>query len=250
MSQAETQLESARSDLALLDRSLAQADNALALLIGREIPADVPAPLPFAEQGLSQPLVAGLPSELIERRPDIQAAEKRLQAAYANIGAAKAAFFPRITLTSSIGSASSELDGLFAVGSRTWNFAPQIQIPLFNAGGNRAVRDVANVQRDLRMADYEKKIQVAFREVADELVAREPLQRLLTAQERQLQSAQRSSMLADRRYQMGLDGYLLKLDSDRTLYASQTTLVDARIQLALSQVKLFKSLGGVWPSSL
>ncbi|WP_439870363.1 efflux transporter outer membrane subunit [Pseudomonas syringae] len=249
LSQAETLVEGARSDLAVLDRTSAQADNTLALLIGQPMPTDLPGPLPLAEQGLNQTIAPGLPSELLSRRPDIRAAERRLEATFANIGAARAAFFPRISLTASTGSSSTELNDLFSGGSGTWSFAPQIQIPIFNYGRNRAALDVAKVRRELGVAQYEKTIQVAFREVADELVAREPLQRQLAAQQRQLDAAQRSLTLADQRYRSGLDGFLVKLDSERTVYGVQSTLVEARLQLALSQVNLFKSLGGGWSAS-
>lgn len=244
LSQAETLVEGARSDLAVLDRRAAQADNTLALLIGQPLPVDLPAPLPLEEQGLNQTLAPGLPSALLNRRPDIRSAERRLEATYANIGAAKAAFFPRITLTANTGFSSSELNDLFSGASRIWSFSPQIHIPIFDAGRNQAGLDIANVRRDLAVAEYEKSIQVAFREVSDELVAREPLQRQLDAQQRQFDAAQRSLSLSDQRYLNGLDGYLAKLDSERTLYAAQGALVETKLQLALSQVSLFKSLGG------
>lgn len=244
LSQAETLVEGASSDLAVLDRLAAQTDNTLALLVGQPLPADLPAPLPLAEQGLNQAPAPGLPSELLSRRPDIRSAERRLEATYANIGAAKAAFFPRITLTANTGFSSSELNNLFSGASRIWSFVPQVHLPIFDAGRNQAALDVAKVRRDLAVAEYEKSIQVAFREVSDELVAREPLQRQLAAQQRQFNAAQRSLSLSDQRYLNGLDGYLVKLDSERTLYATQVSLVEARLLLALSQVNLFKSLGG------
>jgi len=246
LAQAQTALETAQADLAALERSRAQADNTLRLLLGGNPASDLPTPGALAQQGLDKPLPTGLPATLLERRPDIRAAERRLHAAHANIGAARAAFFPRLSLTASAGYASSELEGLFAGGNRVWSFMPQLQLPLFDGDRNRANLDLAEVRRDQDMARYEKAIQVAFREVADQLVATAPLQRQLAAQQRLRDAAARSLELANQRYRQGLDGYLDLLDSQRSLYQADTALIETRLLLALSQVELFKALGGEW----
>lgn len=246
VSQALTLVETAESDLATLQRSVAQSDNTLSLLIGSPLPDDLPPARPLTAQGLDVTLPAGLPAELLARRPDIQAAESRLRATYANIGAARAAFFPRISLTANTGFSSSELSSLFNGASRSWMFMPQIELPIFNAGQNRAQRDVAEVRKDIGIAEYELSIQTAFREVADELVARPTLQQQLEAQRRLNASTANSVQLAEQRYRQGLDGFLVLLDSQRTAYQAQTTLIDATLELGLSQVRLFRSLGGGW----
>jgi multidrug efflux system outer membrane protein len=248
VSQAETLLETAASDLAALERSLGQTENTLALLIGQPQPGDLPPALPLEKQGLDKTLPAGLPSDLLLRRPDIQAAEARLKASYATIGAARAAFFPSISLTANTGFSSTELSNLFNGGNRSWSLMPQINLPIFTGGRNRAQLDVAVLRKDINVAEYEKSIQTAFKEVADELVSRQPLQRQLQAQERLRGSAAQSLTLAQQRYQQGLDAYLTQLDSQRALYEAENTLIDARLQVALSQIKLFKSLGGGWKS--
>jgi multidrug efflux system outer membrane protein len=246
VSQAVTLVETAESDLAALQRSVAQSDNTLALLIGSPLPDDLPPARPLTAQGLDVTLPPGLPAELLTRRPDIQAAESRLRATYANIGAARAAFFPRISLTANTGFSSSELSSLFNGASRSWMFMPQIELPIFNAGQIRAQRDVAEVRKGIGIAEYELSIQTAFREVADELVARPTLHQQLDAQRRLNASTANSVQLAEQRYRQGLDGFLVLLDSQRTAYEAQTTLIDATLEVGLSQVRLFRSLGGGW----
>lgn len=246
LAQAQSSVELAEADLAALERTRAQADNTLRLLLGGNPPADLPAPLPLARQGLDQPIPVGLPSDLLERRPDIRAAEYRLRAANANIGAARAAFFPRITLTANAGYLNSDLDGLFSVGNKVWSFVPQLQVPLFDGGRNRANLKLAEVRRDQNVARYEKSIQVAFREVADQLVANGPLTRQLAAQQRLREATARSLALATERYRQGLDSYLNLLDSQRSLYQADNALIETRLQLMVSQVELFRALGGEW----
>ncbi len=246
LAQAQSSVELAEADLAALERNRAQADNALRLLLGGDPPTDLPTPLPLARQGLDQPIPVGLPSDLLERRPDIRAAEYRLRAANANIGAARAAFFPRITLTANAGYLSSDLDGLFSVGNKVWSFVPQLQVPLFDGGRNRANLKLAEVRRDQDVARYEKSIQVAFREVADQLVANGPLTRQLAAQRRLREATARSLALATDRYRQGLDSYLNLLDSQRSLYQADNALIETRLQLMVSQVELFRALGGEW----
>ncbi len=246
LAQAQTSVETAAADLAALERSRAQADNTLRLLLGGEPRGDLPAPLPLAQQGLDLPVPAGLPSDLLQRRPDIRAAEYRLRAANANIGAARAAFFPRITLTASAGYLSSDLNGLFNLGNQVWSFVPQLQVPLFDGGRNRANLDLAEVRRDQNVARYEKSIQVAFREVADQLVAEAPLQRQLAAQRSLSDITARSVELASERYRQGLDNYLNLLDSQRSLYQADNALIETRLQLMVAHVELFRALGGEW----
>lgn len=246
LAQAQTSVETAAADLAALERSRAQADNTLRLLLGGEPRGDLPAPLPLAQQGLDLPVPAGLPSDLLQRRPDIRAAEYRLRAANANIGAARAAFFPRITLTASASYLSSDLNGLFNLGNQVWSFVPQLQVPLFDGGRNRANLDLAEVRRDQNVARYEKSIQVAFREVADQLVAEAPLQRQLAAQRRLSDITARSVELASERYRQGLDNYLNLLDSQRSLYQADNALIETRLQLMVAHVELFRALGGEW----
>ena len=246
LAQAQTGVETAGADLAVVERSRAQADNTLRLLLGGDPRGDLPAPLPLAHQGLDLPVPAGLPSDLLQRRPDIRAAEYRLRAANANIGAARAAFFPRITLTASAGYLSSDLNGLFNLGNQVWSFVPQLQVPLFDGGRNRANLDLAEVRRDQDVVRYEKSIQIAFREVADRLVAEAPLRRQLAAQQRLRDITARGAELANERYRQGLDNYLNLLDSQRSLYQADNALIETRLQLMVAHVELFRALGGEW----
>jgi multidrug efflux system outer membrane protein len=187
---------------------------------------------------------AGIPSELLMRRPDILAAEHRLKAANANIGAARAAFFPRISLTAGIGTASSDLSGLFDAGSRSWAFVPQLVLPIFDAGRNRANLNLTEVRTETAVADYEKTIQVAFREVADALVARDTLNEQIDAQ-RAVQEAQADRLkLASQRYQTGVASSLDLLDAQRELFSAEQSLVQALLLRLTNAVDLYRSLGG------
>lgn len=249
LAQAQTGVETAEADLAVLERGRAQADNTLRLLLGGDPPGNLLAPLSLARQGLDLPVPAGLPSDLLQRRPDIRAAEYRLRAAHANVGAARAAFFPRITLTASAGYLSTDLNGLFSLGNQVWSFVPQVQVPLFDGGRNRANLNLAEIRRDQDVARYEKSIQVAFREVADQLVAEAPLRRQLAAQQCLHDVTARSVELANERYRQGLDNYLNLLDSQRTLYQADNALIETRLQLTIAHVELFRALGGEWNDS-
>ena len=170
--QAETVVEQANANHAAQVRARAQAENALVLLLGQPLPSDLPPPVPLSSQTLLADIPAGLPSDLLTRRPDIMQAEATLRGANANIGAARAAFFPTISLTGNLGTASSALSGLFKAGSLAWSFLPSITMPIFEGGQLQASLDVATVQKDINVAQYEKTIQTAFREVADGLAAR------------------------------------------------------------------------------
>lgn len=240
---AETLVQSARVAAATLSRQRAQADNALTLLVGKKID-NLPAGQELALQDIVTDIPAGLPSELLTRRPDIRAAEQKLLASNANIGAARAAFFPKISLTGSFGSASSTLGGLFEAGSGAWSFGPQLSLPLFDYGRNSANLDLAHVRKNQAVVTYEKTIQTAFREVADALVARGSLDEQLRAQQDFLKAQQERLQLTDLRYQNGIASSLDQLDAQRDLFSAQQALIQAR-QLRLNNaIDLYRVLGG------
>ncbi|MGE5649774.1 efflux transporter outer membrane subunit [Noviherbaspirillum sp. UKPF54] len=241
--QNEVLVQSARAALATLTRQRAQATNALTLLVGKPL-AGLPPETTLAEQNIVTDIPAGLPSDLLARRPDIRAAEQRLKAANANIGAARAAFFPRISLTAGIGTASRELSGLFDSGSQTWSFAPQLVLPLFDAGRTRANLSLAEVRNNEAVADYEKSIQVAFREVADALAARATLDELIDAQRLVAEAQSERLKLADQRYQNGVASSLDVLDAQRELFSAQQTLIQARQLKLTNAIDLYRALGG------
>ena len=186
----------------------------------------------------------GLPSDVLLNRPDILQAEGELKAANANIGAARAAFFPRITLTSDVGYGSSQLSGLFTGGSFAWTFAPRISLPIFNAGANRANLEVAETDRSISVARYEKAIQTAFREVADALAQRGTIDEQVAAQQSLTDATAETHKLSQARYDKGVDSYLQVLDAQRALYGSQQNLITARLARLANQVTLYRVLGG------
>ena len=244
--QAEQLLEGARATLAQTQRQRALDENALVLLLGQALPADLPVAQPLAaQQGLAE-LPAGLPSDLLTRRPDVLAAEQQLLAANANIGAARAAFFPRISLTANAGSASTELSGLFKSGSFALTGTATLLQPIFDAGRIQANLDVAKVNKDIAIAQYEKAIQTAFREVSDSLAGRATLGEQLRAQTAQANAAQRSYKLADLRYRNGASSYLDVLDAQRNYFAAQQATVQVQALQAQNLVTLYKVLGGGW----
>jgi outer membrane protein, multidrug efflux system len=243
---AEAQLQTARFNLSVYEQQRAQADNAMALLVGGPIPADLPPPAPLAVQDVRAALPAGLPSDLLQRRPDVLQAEHELRAANANIGAARAAFFPSITLTGSGGTASAELDGLFGAGSGAWSFVPRVNLPLFAGGRNRANLGVANADRAIGVARYEKAIQVAFREVADGLVARGKLDEQLAAQAARVAAETQRFALSDLRYRKGVDSYVTVLTAQRDLYGAQQLLIQTQLARLSNLIGLYKALGGGW----
>ena len=244
--QSETLVQSARADLASQTRARAQAENALVLLIGQALPADLPATQPLVMQGIVTDVPVGLPSDLLERRPDLLQAEQQLKSANANIGAARAAFFPQITLTGSYGTASDELSGLFKGGSLSWTFLPQLTLPIFDAGRNRANLDVAQARKNIAVATYEKAIQTAFREVADGLAARSTFDQQLGAQEGLVRAEGERLGLAQLRYNNGVASYLDLLDAQRELFSAQQNLIQVRLARLTNLVDLYKSLGGGW----
>ena len=191
-------------------------------------------------------LPAGLPSELLIRRPDIRAAEQQLIATNANIGAARAAFFPRISLTTSAGIASNELSGLFSGGQFAWSFLPQLLLPIFDSGRNKANLESARLGREAATAQYERAIQTAFREVADALAGQATLTEQLRAQTAQTSAEQTRFRLADLRYRNGVSSYLDILDAQRSLFAAQQALVQVQALRLQNRVNVYKALGGGW----
>jgi len=244
--QSETVVEQANANDAALVRARAQAENGLVLLIGQPLPADLPPALPMGEEKILADIPAGLPSDLLARRPDILQAEALLRSENANIGAARAAFFPRVSLTGSVGTASATLGGLFGAGSQAWSFLPSITVPIFSGGALQASLDVAKIQKDIGIAQYEKAIQTAFREVADGLAARGTYDEQLSSLERYTAAQRRRLELADFRYRNGADTYLNVLTAQTDFYNAQLALVSTRLQRLTSLVDLYRSLGGGW----
>lgn len=246
IAQAQTLVEAARADVARQQGAVARDSNALTLLVGQSVPeALLPQGLSDNVTGLG-PLPAGLPSAVLLRRPDIAAAEHQLLSANANIGAARAAFFPSISLTGNVGSASADLSGLFGGGSTIWQFTPQINLPIFQGGKLRANLRMATADRDIALAQYEKAIQSGFREVADALALTTTLARQREAQEALVAAASRANELAEARYRAGQDSYLVRLDAQRTLYQAQQGLASVRAAEQANRVTLYRALGGGW----
>jgi multidrug efflux system outer membrane protein len=240
---AQTLVESAHVSVAALIREHAQALDVLTLLTGHAI-VDLPPAEPLLTRAPVTDIPAGLPATLLERRPDIRAAEQRLLAANADIGAARAAFFPRITLTGAIGTASPQLSGLFDGDNRTWSFMPQLVVPIFSMVTNRANLQIAEVRKEQAVVGYEQAIQTAFREVADALVARAPLEDQVQAQTR-LRATQAERLgLAEQRHASGVEGYLAVLDAKRDLFEAEQALVQAQQLRLLNAIGLYKALGG------
>ncbi|GAA5120172.1 efflux transporter outer membrane subunit [Alloalcanivorax gelatiniphagus] len=242
--QAEAALETARANQARFQRRVDADRNALAVLVGAPLPA-------LAGEDLDDPTVAvlpevpaGLSSSVLRQRPDILRAEHALRAANANIGAARAAFFPRISLTGSAGTASAELSGLFEGGSKAWSFSPSVSLPIFSGGRNRANLDVAEVRRDQNVARYEQAIQTAFQEVADALAARNSLSQEEQAQSALVTATERSLALAEARYREGADDYLAVLDARRNLLDARQQRVAVTLNKLTNRVTLYRALGG------
>lgn len=243
LTQVETLLQQAQTLGAQLRQERASARHLLTLLVGSTVDLAA-ADRSLDERAILRDVDVGLPSGLLVARPDIVAAEHRLRAAHASIGAARAAFFPRIALTGSFGSASSELDGLFESGSRAWSFTPTLSLPIFSGGRNRAGLDLAKVRRELAVADYERTIQAAFREVCDALSARGWLAEQVRFGERALTTQSERARLAQLRYDNGAAAYLEVLDAQRDLLSAEQQLVQLRRALLSSRVALYAALGG------
>jgi outer membrane protein, multidrug efflux system len=264
LAQAQSTVDAARADAAAFDSQVEQDRNALALLVGATPPAELlPTPAatdpgtatasaPTAEPAPAARLLvppAGLPSSVLQQRPDVLAAEHALRASNADIGAARAAFFPRIALTASAGTASSTLSGLFASGSSAWSFAPSISVPIFDGGANRANLRVAEAQQKIQLASYEKTVQTAFREVADALAERRTLAERLDAQRSLLDATSRSFSLSQSLFRSGASSYLDVLDAQRAYYAAQQTLIGLQLTEQTNRLTIYKVLGGGWKES-
>jgi multidrug efflux system outer membrane protein len=248
LSQAQTLTEQARADVATATAQVGRDRNALRLVVGAEIPAELLPQGGLNAIAIQSDLPAGLPSQVLTRRPDVLAAEHSLEAQNANIGAARAAFLPRISLTGSTGAASTDLNNLFNAGTGSWSFTPQISLPIFSGGANLANLKAAKASRDITVAQYEKAVQTAFREVADGLETRATIRDRVTAQDRLVAAATTSQTLAQARYDRGVDSYLTLLDAQRTLYGARQTQLAAKLAELNNRVTLYKALGGgVWP---
>jgi multidrug efflux system outer membrane protein len=242
--QARTLVDSARGQVQAYTRQVAQDVNALRLLLGTAIPSDLP------ESNLDGQMMteipAGLPANLLQQRPDIRAAEHQLLAANANIGAARAAFFPSITLTAGAGTASTQLSGLFDNGSETWSFIPQIHLPIFTGGRLKASLDYAKIQKDIGVANYEQTIQASFREVADGLAAMGTWGEQLKSQQDLVRATDEYTQMAMQRYEEGVDNYMTLLDAQRQLLSARQQLLTGHLAKLTAQIQLYKALGGGW----
>ena len=270
LAQAQTTVDTARADVAAFTSQVARDRNALALLAGAPVPAALlpdganpgataspaqaasasasvaPAPSLATPAATLLAVPGDLPSSVLLNRPDVRAAEYTLRGAYASIGAARAAFFPSITLTASAGTASNALSGLFDGGNGTWSFAPQIRLPIFDAGRNRANLQIAETARDTALAQYDKAVQTAFREVADALAERATLAERLQAQQSLQAATLKALQLSQARYRLGADSYLPVLDAQRALYSAQQTLIGLALAEQANRITLYKVLGGSW----
>ncbi|WP_179876656.1 efflux transporter outer membrane subunit [Vibrio cholerae] len=244
VAQAEGQVASAEAIKIANKRALEQARNALRQLVGSEIPSDLPESDLLSDQSVNTSLPAGLPSDLLLHRPDILQAEQNLIAANEDIGAARAAYFPRISLTTSIGYVSQDVRNLVGSDFETWSIAPQVTLPIFQGGRLDAELELAKVRKSTSIAEYEKAIQVAFKEVADGLVGSETYQLQTIAQKRVVSAAERRAKLSDLRYKAGVERRLELLDSQRQLYLAKQTLLELKQQELNNAVFLYKALGG------
>ncbi|QJW56429.1 Outer membrane protein OprM [Serratia plymuthica] len=242
--QADGELEAARAQVLTAAATVAMGRNALELLVGHPLPPDLTSAASVDEVLAVQDVPVGLPSDLLLNRPDILAAEHRLIGTNANIGAARAAFFPKVTLTGSAGFESDGLSSLFEGPNRAWSFLPQISLPIFDGGRRKANLAVAETERDIAVADYERSIQNAFREVADILVQRSSLVGQLQVAERRVAVARQVHDMVQRRFKVGVATYLEVLEAQRTLLATQQNLISVRSAQQIAQVSLYKALGG------
>jgi len=242
--QAATTVDTAKANLAQYTRQAAQDRNALMLLLGSPIPDGIEFSADFEKEKISADLPVGIPSEVLQSRPDVLAAEHQLLAANADIGAARAAFFPSISLTGNVGTASTQLSGLFKPGSSAWSFSPQISVPIFTGGANVANLDLSKVEKNVYIAQYEKTLQTAFREVDDALAARATLDAQLAAQRALLEDASETYHLAEIRFRSGVDSFLPVLDAQRSLYSAQQGVVSLELLRLQNMATLYKALGG------
>ena len=243
---ADAQMQTALAAAAGYEQQLAQAENYLVLLVGRPLPGDLPPPQPFNPQICLSDLPADLPSDLLQRRPDVLEAEHQLEAANANIGAARAAFFPTITLTGSAGTASTALESLFAPGSQAWNFSPQIQWPIFAAGTAWAELQGAKAGKLIEVANYEKAIQIAFREVADSRAVRATVKTQLAANQALVKAERQNYELTQARFHSGVDSSLNVLSAQQSLYSARQNLIQSQYSRLFNLINLYQALGGGW----
>ena len=244
VSQARISRDQVRSDIAALTTQVAQDRNALELLAGTTLdPALLPDALPAQGATLDR-LPAGIPSTVLLRRPDVAAAEHRLVGANADIGAARAAFFPRISLTTTLGTISLGLSNLFSSGSETWSVAPSATLPIFDFGKNAGNLKYAKATRDVMVAQYEKSVQAAFREVADALARRSTIDEQLAAQTSLRDNAQTAYRLSEARFNKGVDGFLATLDSQRSSYTAEQSLISTRLVKSTNAAELYRAMGG------
>lgn len=245
LEQARLQLDTVRADLKEMQRQVEQAKNALELVLGTTLPDDLPASIPFSQEQIVSSIPVGLPSSLLIRRPDIRAAEHQLRAAYANVGAARAAFFPQVSLTGLLGLASPSFSNLFRSGNDFWQYSPQISLPLFS-GNVEGAYDLAKARQNIAISEYEKTIQTAFKEVADALAGEATYKEQLDALRAMESSAAESLRLANLRYETGIDSFLQVQTAEVNLYTTQLKFVQVGLESLLNRLNLYKALGGGW----
>lgn len=247
VAQSRTSLETANANLALYERLVAQDFNNLTLLVGGGVPAEITTRhVPVEEQMPLSILPRRLSSQILLQRPDIVAAEHELRGDNANIGAARAAFFPSVSLSMNAGTMNNNFSGLFDSGTGTWLFSPSINIPIFTAGRLKAQLDVAEIRKEISVARYEKAIQTAFREVADTLTASAAYIKEVEAKKAYLEANKSYYSLAKERYTQGVDSFLTLLDAQRSLYGARQDYVTVRLAELVNRVDLYKALGGGW----
>ncbi|MEG6506280.1 efflux transporter outer membrane subunit [Nitratidesulfovibrio sp. 1201_IL3209] len=246
VAQAQTTVDTARVNVAAAEARVTADENTLALLLGMPLTPDLAPARKLADVAPLADVPAGLPSEVLARRPDVVEAEHSLKAANANIGAARAEYFPRIGLTASYGNASTEMNDLFRAGSRTWSFVPQATLPIFHAGAIRAGVESAEAERDIQVAQYEKTVQTAFKEVSDALAQGTSLATQAEAQASLVRATGKAYDLSTQRYERGVDGYLSKLDAQRSHATARQTLISVLLSRQSNRLTLFKALGGGW----
>ncbi|ETD73128.1 multidrug transporter [Pelistega indica] len=249
VNQAKSSLESAKASLAQLQRSKEQTKNSLEVILGQEMPASLPKAAPFGSDVMLDTIPAGLPSDLLTRRPDIMADEHNLKAANANIGAARAAFFPSISLTAMFGVASAQLGHLFNSGQEMWSFAPSISLPVFTAGSLQGSLDVAKIRKDIQVATYEKDIQTAFQEVNDALIGVKTYKDQLNALRSQTSAAEQSLKLSTMRYKSGIDSFLQVQSAQVTVLTVKQNFLSVGLESLQNKIALYKALGGGWSAT-
>ncbi|MGH7973299.1 MAG: efflux transporter outer membrane subunit, partial [Limisphaerales bacterium] len=243
---AAVQAQAARATVATYEQQLALAQNNLVLLVGRPLPENLPAPQPFNPQVCLADIPPGLPSDLLERRPDVLEAEHQLKAANANIGAARAAFFPTVTLTGSGGTASTSLQGLFAPGSQTWAISPQIVWPIFAAGTAWNELKAVEAAKRIEVANYQKAVQVAFREVADALAVRATVETQLAADLQLVRAAEQSYQLIEATFRNGIDSAIDVTAAQQNIGTARQNLIQSQYSRLINLINLYQALGGGW----